>query len=72
MLSGQSDSMNKKSTWGVKWEIVGIGAGLLFSGGIPAAILYFGFNTIYIWLVAVSFTGLLAILWGLMGEGAKY
>ncbi len=64
--------MSKKSGWGVKWDVVMVGAGLFFSGGIPAAIFYFGFNIIYIWLVVVAFTGLLAMLWGLMGEGAKY
>jgi len=64
--------MNKKAKWGIRWDIVGMGAGLFFPAGIPAAILFFGFKTIYIWLVAVSFTGLLAMIWGLMGEGAKY
>lgn len=64
--------MSKKSKWGVKWDVVGIGAALLFGAGIPAAIFYFGFNTIYMWLCAAAFTGLLAMIWGLMGEGAKY
>ena len=64
--------MNQKSGWGVKWEVVRIGAGLFFGAGIPAAILYFSTSQIYLWLVVVSFTGLLALIWGLMGEGAKY
>ena len=63
--------MSKKSGWGVKWELVGIGSGIFFSAGIPAAIFYFGYHTIYMWLVAVAFTGFLVLLWGLMGEGAK-
>ena len=49
-----------------------MGAALFFPAGIPAAIMYFGFDRIYLWLVVVSFTGLLALIWGLMGEGAKY
>jgi len=64
--------MSKKTAWGVKWEYVRIGSALFFGAGIPAAILYLGFNTIYLWLLAVSFVGLLALIWGLMGEGAKY
>ena len=64
--------MSKKQGWGVKWEIVYLGSTLFFGVGLPAAIFYLGFNTIYISLVAVSFTGLLALIWGLMGEGAKY
>ena len=60
--------MGKKTNWDVvKW-----GAALFFPAGIPAAIMYFGFDRIYLWLVVVSFTGLLALIWGLMGEGAKY
>lgn len=64
--------MNKKQGWGVKWEIVYLGSALFFGAGLPAAIFYYAFNTIYMWLAAVSFTGLLALIWGLMGEGAKY
>ena len=64
--------MSKKQGWGVKWEVVRYGSALFFGAGLPAAILYFGFNTIYVWLVAVSFAGLLALIYGLMGEGAKY
>ena len=56
----------------MKWEVVRYCSALFFGAGLPAAILYFGFNTIYVWLVAVSFTGLLALIYGLMGEGAKY
>ncbi|MDB2687535.1 DUF4407 domain-containing protein [Mariniblastus sp.] len=64
--------MNKKSSWGVRWEYVWPGAGMFFGAGIPAAIMYYGMNTVYIALFAISFTGLLALIWGLMGEGAKY
>ena len=64
--------MNKKSGWGVKWELVGPGAAAFFGAGVPAAIMYFGYNIIYMWLAAVSFTGFLVLLVGLMGEGAKY
>ena len=64
--------MSKKSSWGIKWDFVWPGAGMFFLAGIPAAICYYGFNIIYLWLVVVSFTGLLALIWGLMGEGAKY
>ena len=64
--------MSKKSGWGVKWEVVWPGAGLFFGAGIPAVILCYSMDVIYLWLVVISFTGLLALIWGLMGEGAKY
>ena len=64
--------MGKKTGWGVKWDVVKIGAGLFFPAGIPAAIMYYGYDRIYLALVVVSFTGLLAMIWALMGEGAKY
>ena len=64
--------MGKKTNWGVKWDVVKWGAALFFPAGIPAAIMYYGYDRIYLALVVVSFTGLLAMIWGLMGEGAKY
>ena len=64
--------MSKKNPWGVKWGHVGTGALFFLGAGIPAAIFYFGYGTIHIGFVAAPFTGLLVLLWGLMGEGAKY
>ena len=53
--------------WGVKWDVVKIGARLFFPAGIPAAIMYYGYDRIYLALVVVSFTGLFAMIWG--GDG---
>ena len=64
--------MSRQSGWGVKWHLVQIGAGLMLFGGVPAGLLLYFSSTIYMWLWAVSFTGLLVALWGLMGEGAKW
>ena len=36
--------MGKKTGWGVKWDVVKIGAGLFFPAGIPAAIMYYGYD----------------------------
>ena len=46
--------MGKKTGWGVKWDVVKIGAGLFFPAGIPAAIMYYGYDRIYLALVVTT------------------
>ena len=57
----------KKVRWGVKWGVLGSGAGMLMIGGGIALVLWLLTGFIYVWFVAIGCLGFLIMLIGLIG-----